>query len=1023
MSGGREVIRQIALRFGLLGLAAGITGCTAPPPGAYVQGLETSQPVHQINVGRNSVGEACTLQKLGNGGANVFCGTWQQPSAHVLPDTAASGANVMDIATASAWRAGIDGRYACRAPTSTSILGGHPAALLQCVDRVGGWPHVAMVADLNDHVWFGDGVLPASNVMERAMGIEAGLLKPGEAPPGSEADALLAQRLAAQAFSSGDVGKFNELMAAGVRANLADEPAAAEAAFRAALAVQRKALGHDSPETALPLMSLALELSDEGRYKDAETLFAQAEKLAPQSADPTAVARLLQYRGLDLQNQHQDAKALTFLAAANNAYAEVLPADVLNARPEVELAAARGIAGQLPNSELFDPRVHTALVGLIEVRRNIAVMLQDDGKPREAATMLQSALDVARGNNVAVPGLTARLYRDSAITQASLGNNAQALTDLSQSTSAFSRFLPRSKPLAYTDLIHAAELVHAGREKDALPICENAVRSLADLKAGAAPALMASCLDAWAAAVHAEPAHAQKLLAEMFIASQLAQGSITSSQIAQATARLEANTRDPHVADAIRRRQDASGKLQALYNQRDSLMASLPPGAPPPPAMAALDKKIKAAQVNLAESDQALQAAAPNYGQLVQQVVPASAVLKALRPGEALADIVLGPTEGWTFLLRDGKIYLSKVPGGTPRMAKLVHQVRAGIELTTAGLPKFDVAGAQALYQATLAGAAPHLKGVSSLIVAPSGPLLSIPFEVLLTGKASPARLAEAPWLVRKFDITHVPSPGNFVDLRKVATGSRATQPWFGFGDFNPVTLAQARATFPGATCSDEAQLFAGLPRLPFAARELDAARAVFDASPKDELLGAQFTAKAVLAEPLKNFRILHFATHALLPSELRCESEPAIVTSAPAGATNASGALLTASEIAGMNLDANLVILSACNSGGGGGGATGGESLSGLARAFFFAGARSLLVSHWSVNDQVGAFIVADTLARMKADPALGVTGALRQTELSMLNEAGTKLPAEIAHPFFWAPFAAIGDGGRVAPMRTAMK
>jgi len=111
------------------------------------------------------------------------------------------------------------------------------------------------------------------------------------------------------------------------------------------------------------------------------------------------------------------------------------------------------------------------------------------------------------------------------------------------------------------------------------------------------------------------------------------------------------------------------------------------------------------------------------------------------------------------------------------------------------------------------------------------------------------------------------------------------------------------------------------------------------------------------------------------------------------------------------MELDANLVILSACNSGGPGG-STAGESLSGLARSFFYAGARSLLVTHWSVNDQVAAFLVADSLARMKADPSLGISGAVRNAELAMLAGAGKDFPPEIAHPFFWAPFAVIGDG-----------
>ena len=228
------------------------------------------------------------------------------------------------------------------------------------------------------------------------------------------------------------------------------------------------------------------------------------------------------------------------------------------------------------------------------------------------------------------------------------------------------------------------------------------------------------------------------------------------------------------------------------------------------------------------------------------------------------------------------------------------------------------------------------LEGVTTLVVAPAGPLLSLPFEVLLTGPADPANLADAPWLVRKFTLAHVPAPSNFVSLRKIAGGSRASRPWFGFGDFHPVTLAQAQKSFPGPACAESAKLLASLPLLPGAHKELDAARQLLDANATDELLGAAFTARAVLGERLKDYRILQFSTHALLPAELRCQAEPAIVTSAPPNAVDASGALLTASQVVGLDLDADLVILSACNSGGPGG-TTAGESLSGL-------GARLLL-------------------------------------------------------------------------------
>lgn len=111
----------------------------------------------------------------------------------------------------------------------------------------------------------------------------------------------------------------------------------------------------------------------------------------------------------------------------------------------------------------------------------------------------------------------------------------------------------------------------------------------------------------------------------------------------------------------------------------------------------------------------------------------------------------------------------------------------------------------------------------------PAGPLLSLPFELLLTGPASQDALAAAPWLLRRGTIAHVPAAANFVSLRKIAGNSRATRPWFGFGDFRPVTLAQATRTFP-AECADSARLYASLPRLPEARKELDAALDIFKA-------------------------------------------------------------------------------------------------------------------------------------------------------------------------------------------------
>ncbi len=1011
----------------LLTLLAVLAGCALPSPDAYLGGVANGRAATAL--GQDASGEACN-QFPGDrpDSAEVICGTWQQPAAMVRAGPQGGAGALMALATGGTWREALDQHLVCQAPTQSAILGSQPALLLQCIRRIGGWPQVAIVASVDGRAWLADGILPTLPVMERSIGVLSGKIAASAAATlsPSAADALLATRLAAQAFGAGDVGHFEELMTLGARANLAENFAPAEQAYRAALAVQQKALGRDDPDTVLPLTSLALQVSDQGRFAEADTLFARAELLAPRANDRAATARLVHYRALHALNQGQLAQALTLLRQADAAYATLVPPEMLAPRPEARVEVA-SLGALTTSGPIADPTVLSALMGVVETQRYQAIVLRHMGRPEESAAMIATAERVATANDLVLPLVTARLIRTAATAAGAAGRTEAALAGLARSAVAFTEVLPRTRPLAETDLLEAAELARQGQTARALEQCKAGTDLLRELRSGTDAGLLAPCLAAYADAAAHRPVDAQTLLAAMFETAELAQDSLTTREISEAAARLAANARDPKVAAAIRRRQDAGPALAELERERDDLARGAVPGTVAPPAppvtTADLDKRIAAAQADLADADAALQAAAPNYGQLVQEVVPAADVLAALHPGEVFVAITLAGDSGWVFALRDGRIDAAPLRVGTAAVKDLVHRVRASIELTTAGVPRFDTASAHALYDAVLAPVSRRLAGAKALVVAPSGPLLSLPFAVLLTGPGDPARLTEAPWLIRDFPIAHVPSAANFVGLRRIAASSRATQPWFGFGDFHPVTLAQAERSFPTGACADSARLFAGLPPLPFARRELGAARALLGAAPGDELLGTAFTVPAVEHASLKNYRILHFAAHALLPTDLRCESEPAIVTSDPPGAVDASGALLTSSDVLGLDLDADAVILSACNSGGPGG-ADGGDSLSGLARSFFFAGARALLVTHWSISDQSSAFLVADTLRRFAAGSDGGLAGSLRAAELGMLDGAGKTLPASLAHPFYWAPFALIGEGqGQRRSARTAMR
>ena len=998
-----------------LPLVALLAGCAVPPPDAYVGGSARSTG-GAVALGKNTAGEACTQQGSADA-VDVFCGTWDQPSGHVATLRSSAADPLSAIATGSPWRTGLDERFACADPTPTTVIGA-PALLLACTRKVGGWPQAALVTRIDGRTYVADGILPSLPVIERGIAVLSGRASPADAaaiPPG-QADALMASRLAAQSFSAGDIGQYQALMVAGTRANLAENYTGAERAYRAALALQQKALGPNDAATAVPLMLIALQLSDQGRTVDAAANFDRAARLTGAVADPFATARLAHYRGLNAINEDRAADALPLLTDAERRYGRLLSPDLLAARPPRAAASLAGdhrasVGEELADTALIPPDQQAALIGVIETRRYQAIALRQLGRSDEARALLQSATQLSTARGLRQRDLTARLARTTAMI-ADSASEGTGISDMDRASRDFDQAQPGTRPVAQTLLLRAAQ---ANRNRDtgaALPLCRRAAELLTELKSGTEAALIAPCLDAFAAEAERRPADRPALLAEMFGLSQLVQGSITARQIALASARLTENARNPQVGDAIRRQQDSSLAVADLQSRLDLAAAAVAAGRTVRETPENLAQQLTAARALDAEADAALQTAAPNYGQLVQQVATAGQVLAALSPGEAFVSMALTPDAGWVFVLRDGRVEAVRSRIGTVQASALVARVRKTVELGTDGTPPpFDTDAARTLYAGLFGAAAPLLEGAEALTIVPTGALLSLPFEVLLTGPADPANLAVAPWLMQRFAITHVPAAANFVSLRRAATRTAGRQPWYGFGDFRPVTPQQAAATFPTASCTDSARLFAGLPLLPFAGRELTAARQIMGAPANDELLGPAFTTPAVLKQDLRGVRVLHFATHALLPTDLRCQNEPAIVTSGVTGAPTANAALLTASDVTAMQLDADVVILSACNSGGPNG-STSGESLSGLARAFFYAGARAMLVTHWSVNDQATALLVAGTLARLKAGDPLGLAGAFQHTQQSMLADAGKSLPAAIAHPFYWAPFTLVGEG-----------
>jgi CHAT domain-containing protein len=235
----------------------------------------------------------------------------------------------------------------------------------------------------------------------------------------------------------------------------------------------------------------------------------------------------------------------------------------------------------------------------------------------------------------------------------------------------------------------------------------------------------------------------------------------------------------------------------------------------------------------------------------------------------------------------------------------------------------------------------------------------------------------------------------------------------------------QADAAAPGASADAKAargsagalrggvplgEVMGRLPDLPGTRIEGRALQRALAAKPGSLLTGRDASKAQLMARNadgrLAQVRVLEFATHALVVGDVAGLAEPALVLAA--GPRPEDG-LLLASEAATLRLNADWVLLSACNTASPD--APEDKGFSGLSRAFFYAGATSLLISHWQVLDSVAPVLIPALLRAERDDPHLGHAQALRQASLAILDDPAI---SDGAKPYAWAPFTVVGEAAR---------
>ena len=282
--------------------------------------------------------------------------------------------------------------------------------------------------------------------------------------------------------------------------------------------------------------------------------------------------------------------------------------------------------------------------------------------------------------------------------------------------------------------------------------------------------------------------------------------------------------------------------------------------------------------------------------------------------------------------------------------------------------------------------------------------------------KQDPQRLEDhrdIAWLARDYAITVLPAVSSLRALRQFANAEHASAPFLGIGDpvLNGSPAPAAGVTlislFRGATA--DVEKVRALPPLPETADELRAIAQTLGASESDLLLGERASEPVLRQMALDHYKVIEFATHGLMSGELKGLAEPALVLTPPAEATPDNDGLLTASKLATLKLNADWVVLSACNTAASDGTPDAG-GLSGLAKAFFYAGSRSLLVSHWPAQSKATVNLTTGAFAELVENPPIGRAEALRRAMMAMLDPEN---PPEFAHPMAWAPFVLAGEGG----------
>ena len=978
-------------------------------------------PPLDFAVGRNAEGQACRAQARFGGPASarqvdLYCGEWERPSGQVT---------TMPLAR----RAEAEGLLQRDCSGAVAMLASGDFSEFRQVNcgsaaAAGGIPRFGLIAVRGGEVVVGaaypsdwDALVQAARVLTGAASASSAASAPAESPGLREIQSVFPAGAPGQSAAA----NYELLRRRAYEKNAVWNFGGSQSDFAELLRLHRTVAPDDSAGEAEILAELSLNLSGEERFDEASETLSQARALAANANEGLLLSKLENYRAIHLLNQRRYAEALDVAVAANADRSRFSD----SASAGVRITAA-DVAVNESRRRSTPTRALLFSMGAMSESDRAAVLSAQGAYLAGVAAQALHRPDAERHFNEALGRLSATpaspdwlraLTRQQlAVGRLSRGDAAGAVALAQAGLIDIRSAGPGTRTEAHLLLTLGAAQRAAGQSELALVTEQRAVAIFASqrqrpgLPADLAGEHLSGLVQVWEQT--RDPAWAARYLETISL--------IWDGAAARSASQLAARLATREVGTEARSFQDAERGYRAALARRQRLALAENVSAQ---TIAAADADIRAAATRQTGAEQALRARSPRFLELLSPGVSAVDLRGALALGEGYLRIVTTSTGSFGVLVTSGEVTPFRVNLTASQADALAQRLRRSSHMQGRRLADYDLAAAFELYTALMGPVSGRMASLQRLQVDVGGSLAAIPLSALLTQAPTQAQIdavssgqdySGLPWLSRQIAVAQSVGPASFVRIRRSRSEQAGTAPATAsiFGDFTPAPRAMANrlASLRNLSphCRDEVErAISGLQALPDTAGEARQVAALFGASAQTRLAG-DFTDERFFSAPeVGQASVILLATHGVLGLS-SCLAEPALIASMG----QSGDGLIEASELLDRQLQARLVVLSACDTAGGGradvgrsGLSDGGEALSGLARGFLYAGASSVLATQWQVDSATSATqVMAFFQAALQGGQPLSIALQTAQRQVYSQSETG--------HPFYWAAFSLIGDG-----------